>query len=80
MGTDGHRRNSGLGEAMKSGQRMAGPEDVIVMMDTDNTHPPELVGSMVEKIGEEFDLVVASRFVVGASQVGLRSSDSKVQE
>lgn len=71
-----HGRNRGLGEAMKSGllkaSALAGPEDVIVMMDADNTHPPELVASMVERICQGYDLVVASRFVDGARQVGLR--------
>jgi dolichol-phosphate mannosyltransferase len=71
-----HGRNRGLGEAMKSGllkaSALAGLQDVIVMMDADNTHSPKLVGSMVNKIGEGYDLVVASRFVDGGKQVGLR--------
>jgi dolichol-phosphate mannosyltransferase len=70
-----HGRNRGLGEAIKSGllkaSQMARPEDVIVTMDADNTHPPELVGSMVERIVEGYELVVASRFVSGGQQVGL---------
>jgi dolichol-phosphate mannosyltransferase len=71
-----HVRNRGLGEAMKSGltkaTELARPEDVIVTMDADNTHPPELVATMVNRIDEGYELVVASRFVPGARQIGLR--------
>jgi dolichol-phosphate mannosyltransferase len=71
-----HGRNRGLGEAMKSGflkaGALAGPADVIVMMDADNTHPPELLPLMLRRIAEGYELVVASRFVEGARQVGLR--------
>jgi dolichol-phosphate mannosyltransferase len=71
-----HGRNRGLGEAMKSGllkaSSLARPHDVIVMMDADNTHPPELALAMRDRIREGYDLVVASRFVEGARQIGLR--------
>jgi dolichol-phosphate mannosyltransferase len=72
-----HGHNCGLGEAMRSGflkaSELAGPGDVVVMMDADNTHPPELVPAMLERIGQGYDLVVASRFATGGRQVGLRA-------
>jgi dolichol-phosphate mannosyltransferase len=72
-----HGRNRGLGEAMRSGfltaNELAGPDDVVVMMDADNTHPPELIPAMLEKVHQGYDLVVASRFAEGGRQIGLRA-------
>jgi dolichol-phosphate mannosyltransferase len=71
-----HERNKGLGEALKSGLLRAGAlaasHDVIVTMDADNTHPPDLIPAMLGRIRDGFDLVIASRFVDGGQQVGLR--------
>ena len=47
-----HERNKGLGEALKSGLLRAGAlaasHDVIVTMDADNTHPPDLIPAISE--------------------------------
>jgi dolichol-phosphate mannosyltransferase len=70
-----HGNNRGLGEALKSGleeaQRISRPNDIIVTMDADNTHPPDLIPLMVAKIDQGYDLVIASRFVKGAKEFGL---------
>ena len=70
-----HGRNRGLGEALRSGlvraSARAGPDDVIVTMDADDTHPPELIASMLRRIDEGSDVVIASRYAAGAREVGL---------
>lgn len=71
-----HERNKGLGEALKTGLRKSvescSPRDLIVTMDADNTHPPDLIPTMVSRIDGGYDLVIASRFVKGAKEYGLR--------
>ena len=70
-----HDRNRGLGEALKSGllraSSLARGDDVIVTMDADDTHPPDLIAAMVRRIDEDADVVIASRYVGGAREVGL---------
>ncbi|MCC5876957.1 MAG: glycosyltransferase family 2 protein [Candidatus Sumerlaeia bacterium] len=72
-----HEKNKGLGEAIKTGLRAAleevtGPDDVIVCMDADNTHPPRAVHRMLKLIAEEgADIVIASRYRRGSRQVGV---------
>jgi len=69
-----HKVNRGLGAALKSGYlaavSAAGDSDIIITMDSDNTHPPELAGEMAEKIRGGSDIVIASRFS-GGREVGL---------
>jgi dolichol-phosphate mannosyltransferase len=71
-----HVINKGLGEAIKSGlfhaAAVARPGDVIVTMDADNTHPPDLIPAMVARLDEGHELVVAPRFVGGGRQIGLK--------
>jgi len=61
-----HATNRGLGEAIRDGLMRAaanaGPDDIIVTMDADNTHPPELIGEMVKRIETGNDVVIASRY------------------
>lgn len=70
-----HPENRGLGVAMRTGiehvLEHAGPDDVLVAMDADHTHPPELIPRMLERIDEGADLVIASRFQPGATVQGL---------
>jgi dolichol-phosphate mannosyltransferase len=70
-----HQQNLGLGAALKSGVarflEIAGPDDILVIMDADNTCPAEIVKSMIEKIEQGADMVQASRWVEGAQIVGV---------
>jgi dolichol-phosphate mannosyltransferase len=72
-----HGSNRGLGEALKSGlgkvQKISKPEDIIITMDADNTHPPDLIPLLIAKINQGYNLVIASRFVKGAREFGLRA-------
>jgi len=68
--------NRGLAGAMKAGlfeavTRATNPEDIIIVMDADNTHTPGLIMQMVRKISEGYDVVIASRYQRGARVVGL---------
>ncbi len=45
--------------------------DVVVVMDADLQHPPEMVPAMAGAVGGEADVVVASRYVPGGSSGGL---------
>jgi dolichol-phosphate mannosyltransferase len=62
-----HPVNRGLGGALRTGLYWAvehGIEgDVVVTMDADATHPPELIPPMVAKLAEGLDVVVASRYL-----------------
>jgi dolichol-phosphate mannosyltransferase len=70
-----HDRNRGLAAAIRTGIaevcRRAGGDDVVVTMDADNSHPPELVPLMLERLNAGYDLVIASRFVRGGREEGV---------
>ncbi len=64
-----HPVNLGLGQAVHSGLRaaMAAAEedDVVVVMDADDTHDVTLIPAMHRALAEGADLAIASRFVSG---------------
>jgi dolichol-phosphate mannosyltransferase len=70
-----HESNKGLGEAVKTGLIAAletsEEEDVIVTMDSDDSHAPALIAKMVDKIDEGCDVVVASRYLPESRVVGV---------
>jgi dolichol-phosphate mannosyltransferase len=70
-----HNPNQGLGATIRDGLKRAAERsdklDIIITMDSDNSQPPELIGSMVQKILEGNHVVVASRYRYGARVVGL---------
>ncbi len=70
-----HPGNLGLASAIRTGIRVvcerASDEDVVVTMDADNSHPPELVPRMVAHIDAGYDIVIASRFVRGGREEGV---------
>ena len=73
-----HGVNQGLAAALRTGLGAAiercGPDDVIVTMDADNTHPPRLIPEMVAKLQRDHDVVIASRFQPGARVHGVPRS------
>lgn len=46
-------------------------EDVAVVLEGDNTQSPDQILTMVDKINEGFDVVIASRFQKGSQVVGI---------
>lgn len=61
-----HKVNRGLGGVLQTGfcyfQEHGHDGDVMVLMDGDNTHAPCYVLSMLEKIANGYDCVIASRY------------------
>jgi dolichol-phosphate mannosyltransferase len=70
-----HKINRGLGETSRDLFERAAdivqPGDVIVRLDCDDTHEPEFIPSLIAKIREGNDVVVASRFAPGGGQLGV---------
>ncbi len=70
-----HEVNRGLGAAittaLTAGMDGLYDDDIIITMDADNTHPPQLISRMVPMIREGRDIVVASRYQAGAQVIGL---------
>jgi dolichol-phosphate mannosyltransferase len=64
-----HRVNQNLGGALRTGIHEASG-DLIVTLDADMTHPPELMAKMVETL-RDYDVCVASRFVRGGGMVNV---------
>ncbi len=64
-----HPVNLGLGRAVLSGLRAAleesGPDDIIVVMDADDTHDPGLISLLQAEIATGSDVAICSRFVSG---------------
>ncbi len=67
--------NLGLAETVKRGLieacERAAPHDIIITMDSDNTHPAGLALRMVRSIREGSDVVIASRYREGSRVIGL---------
>lgn len=70
-----HKINRGLGETSRDlferAAEICNSEDVIVRMDCDDTHEPEFIPTMVSKLREGYDVVIASRFQPGGGQLGV---------
>jgi dolichol-phosphate mannosyltransferase len=73
-----HPANRGLAETVRTGLlaavRQARPDDVVIVMDADNTHPAGLVFRMSRLIREGNDVVIASRYRQGSHVRGLTLS------
>lgn len=71
-----HAVNKGLGQAMNTLLTYAignlNDDDVLVTLDADNTHNPNIIPEMVSRLKKEnLDLMIASRFVKGGHELGL---------
>jgi len=71
-----HEKNKGLGEAIRTClkeamKRSASDGDILVCMDADNTHLPQYIPALVEKIKGGADIAIASRFQPGSKEVGV---------
>lgn len=77
-----HPVNQGLAQAMRTiidySTKNFKEEDILVVLDSDNTHNPTIIPAMVEKLeAQDLDIVIASRFEPGGEELGL-SLDRKV--
>lgn len=72
-----HQINRGLGETSRDlferAAEICEPTDVIVRLDCDDTHEPEFIPTMIAKLDEGFDVVIASRFEPGGGQEGVNA-------
>tara|TARA_A100000171_G_C2138049_1_gene152034 strand:+ start:1119 stop:1922 length:804 start_codon:yes stop_codon:yes gene_type:complete len=70
-----HRINRGLGESSRDlferASEIAVEGSVIIRLDCDDTHEPEFIPSIIEKVRSGYDVVIASRFVPGGGQMGV---------
>lgn len=70
-----HKINRGLGETARDlferAAEICAPADVVVRMDCDDTHEPEVILALLAKLGEGYDVVIASRFREGGGQLGV---------
>lgn len=72
-----HPINRGLGETERDGfeyvASQAAPNDVLVRVEGDDTHEPEYIFTLWQKLEEGYDVVNTSRFQPGGGQLGLDS-------
>ena len=70
-----HDVNLGLGASIRDGLftacESADPRDILVTLDADNTHTPELILRMVRMVREGHDVVIASRYQRGSRVRGV---------
>lgn len=70
-----HHINRGLGESIRDLFEYAAvhshEDDVIVRLDCDDSHEPKFIESMINKLSDSYDVVVASRFEKGGGQRGV---------
>ncbi|MGH7550537.1 MAG: glycosyltransferase family 2 protein [Gemmatimonadota bacterium] len=62
----------GLGDALEAGLRHVLEEsDAVVTLDGDDSHDPRVIPSLVARLDEGYDVIVASRFAEGGAEVGV---------
>jgi dolichol-phosphate mannosyltransferase len=71
----GRAENLGLGQGLRTlvsyAARQGGRDDVLFVMDCDNTHRPRQIPEMVARLDDAHDVVIASRFRSGARVTGV---------
>lgn len=72
----GEQNNMGLGVALRSLIKKAmdmsiDKDDIIVVLDSDDTHNPEHIYHMVNRLRDGFDIVIASRYLSDSRIVGV---------
>lgn len=72
-----HPINRGLGETERDGfeyiAMRCNKDDIIVRVEADDTHEPEYITALLNKMAEGYDVVNTSRFQPGGDQVGVDS-------
>ncbi len=70
-----HPINRGLGETERDGfeyiAARCSPTDTIVRVEADDTHEPEYIFALLNKLAEGYDVVNTSRFQPGGDQLGV---------
>ena len=72
-----HKKNMGLSITLETGfklilQKNKGrKKDIVITLDSDNTHPISIIPTMIKKINTGKDIIVASRFVKSSKVKGL---------
>lgn len=70
-----HKINRGLGETERDGfeyvAEHADDDDIITRLDCDDTHEPQYILTLIDKISQGFDVVNTSRFQPGGGQRGV---------
>ena len=70
-----HIKNKGLGEALKTGFDFAinnsGENNILITMDSDNSHPIKNIREMIQKIREDANIVISSRYQKGSKITGV---------
>lgn len=65
-----HPQNKGIGKALEIGFKSA-KGDIVVTMDADCSHDPELIKQLCAEIGKGYDIVIASRYVGDGCMKGI---------
>lgn len=70
-----HKINRGLGESSRDlfekAVELGQNDDIIIRLDCDDTHEPEFIPRIIDKVREGYDVVIASRFEPGGGQMGV---------
>tara|TARA_Y100001970_G_scaffold262070_1_gene345846 strand:- start:1751 stop:2515 length:765 start_codon:yes stop_codon:yes gene_type:complete len=70
-----HTKNKGLGEALKTGFdfiiNISKESDILITMDSDNSHPIKNIREMIQKIKEDTNITISSRYQKGSKITGV---------